>query len=92
MHAELKVDDQCASVNVQNQGQLTLSLASVLGLISFVLLIAVIVASIYISYRLCKRDKKVTRYHVDYIDNHARDCVLRCPICMLMQASSSSSL
>jgi hypothetical protein len=33
--------------------------SSLLGLI---LLVIAIVASIYISYRLCKRDKKVVRY------------------------------
>ena len=59
MHTD--VDDQCSSVNPHNQGQLTLSLASLLGLILFVLLI-LIVASTYISYRLYKRDKKVARY------------------------------
>ena len=56
------MDDQCAAfINPQNQGQLTLSLASVLGLISFVLLITIIIVTIYISYRLCKHDKKLER-------------------------------
>ena len=47
----------------QNQGLLTLMVtASMLGLVSFILLVVAIVAGIYISYRLWKRDKKVTRY------------------------------
>ena len=45
----------------QNQGPLMVT-ASMLGLVSFILLVVAIVAGIYISYRLCKRDKKVTRY------------------------------
>ena len=45
----------------QNQGPL-MATASMLGLVSFILLVVAIVAGIYISYRSCKRDKKVTRY------------------------------
>ena len=63
------------NIQHQNQGPLTLT-ASILGLVCFILLIVVIVAGVFISYRLCKRDKKATRYHVDYTDNHARYCVL----------------
>ena len=45
----------------EDQGPLMVT-ASMLGLVSFILLVVAIVAGIYISYRLCKRDKKVTRY------------------------------
>ena len=48
-------------MSYQNQDPLMVT-ASMLGLVSFILLVVAIVAGIYISYRLCKHDKKVTRY------------------------------
>ena len=49
------------SIQDQNQGPLMVT-ASMLGLVSFILLLIALVAGIYISYRLCKHDRKVTRY------------------------------
>ena len=51
----------------QNQGPL-MATASMLGLVSFILLVVAIVAGIYIGYRLhmckIKRDKKITKYTI----------------------------
>ena len=60
------VIEEDTQVISQNQGPLTLT-ASILGLVCFILLIVVIVPGVYISYnRLCKRDKKITRYSVSF--------------------------
>ena len=46
----------------QNQSPMMVT-ASMLGLVSFILLLVALVAGIYISYRLCdKHDRKATRY------------------------------
>ena len=52
-------------INVQCHNQLQVPLvvtASMLGLVSLLLLAVTVVAGIYISCRLCKRHKKVKRY------------------------------
>ena len=50
-------------INTESHNQVPLMVtASLLGLVSLFLLVVAIVAGIYISYRLCKRDKKVVRY------------------------------
>ena len=49
------------SIQHLNQSPLMVT-ASMLGLVSLILLVVALVAGIYISYRLCKRDKKITRY------------------------------
>ena len=53
-------------VNSLNQWQLVISLASILGLISFALLITIIIVIIYICCRVCKRDNKLERYYYHY--------------------------
>ena len=55
--------DTATDIQSQNQGPLVVT-ASMLGLVSFILLTSAIAASIYIGYRFCKHDKKfkVTRY------------------------------
>ena len=55
--------DTATDIQPQNQGPLVVT-ASMLGLVSFILLTLAIAASIYIGYKFCKHDKnfKVTRY------------------------------
>ena len=56
-------EDRSSSAQHHDRGALMVT-ASLLGLVSLLLLMIAIVAGVYISYnRLCKRDKKVIRYN-----------------------------
>ena len=56
-------EDTSSIINTQCHNQVPLVVtASLLGLVSLFLLVVAIIAGIYISYRLCKCDKKLIRY------------------------------
>jgi beta-lactamase regulating signal transducer with metallopeptidase domain len=60
------INTEISSINIQHQNQVPLMVIS--SLLGLLLLVVAIIAGIYISYRLCKRDKKIVRYNQEYIN------------------------